>query len=60
MLGKEFTSIRSASIAQIGSRVINVVMQLIVTMVLARLITPRRILCSRNLDGIFKLLQHSL
>lgn len=40
MLGKEFTSIRSASIAQIGSKVINVVMQLIVTMVLARLITP--------------------
>lgn len=40
MIGKEFTSIRSASIAQVGSKVVNVVMQLAITMVLARLISP--------------------
>lgn len=39
-LNKESSSIKSASIAQMGSKIINVVMQLAITMVLARLLTP--------------------
>ena len=39
-IGTPSTSIKTASIAQIGSKVINVAVQLGITMVLARLLTP--------------------
>ncbi|MDD5893374.1 MAG: oligosaccharide flippase family protein, partial [Coriobacteriaceae bacterium] len=34
------SSIKTASIAQMGSKIINVIVQLVITMVLARLLTP--------------------
>ncbi len=39
-IGGSSASIRSASIVQLGSKIINVVVQLVITMVLARLLTP--------------------
>lgn len=39
-IGTPSGSIKTASIAQIGSKIVNVVVQLCITMVLARLITP--------------------
>lgn len=52
-------SIKAASIAQLGSKMVNVVMQLVVTMVLARLLTPEQfgtVAVLTAFSGIFNIL----
>lgn len=52
-------SIKAASIAQLGSKLINVIMQLVVTMVLARLLTPEEfgtVAVLTAFSGIFNIL----
>lgn len=39
-INESVVSIRTASLVQVGAKVINIVVQLLITMVLARLLTP--------------------
>ncbi len=58
-LGGSSTSIKSASVVQLGSKMINVVAQLVITMVLARLLTPEEygtVAVLTAFSGIFSVL----